>query len=130
MLKISGLGRESVDLIPEFIELATLVSLARQSKGMSQRQLSRTLNKSPGYMGHLERGDIRPTVDTLKDISASLGILYNELAVAAGYLSRDEVEFPINGQELLRLKEINDLSEREWESVKDFAHYIRSKRHG
>jgi len=111
-----------------FSALAELVSNARRSKGMTQRQLSRALDKSPGYVGHLERGGIRPNVDTLKEVSASLGILYGELAVAAGYLSRDEFERPIDEQQLARLTEVNDLAADEWESVKDFARYIRTKR--
>ncbi len=108
--------------------LAKLVRSARISKGIRQRALSRTLNKSEGYVGHLEGGRIRPNVETLKALATALGLVYGELAVDAGYISREEFENPIDEQQLARLAEVGDLSEDEWESVKDFARYIRSRR--
>ena len=113
---------------PRYGALAELVRDARQSKGMTQRRLSRALGMSEGYTGHLESGRIRPGVETLKVLSAVLGLLYGELAVAAGYLTREEFESPIDERQLARLSEIGDLSEGEWESVKDFARYVRSRR--
>ena len=108
--------------------LAGMVRRARLSKGLTQRQLSRLLRMSEGYAGHLERGGIRPNVETLKALAATLGLVYGELAVAAGYISRREYESPIDGRQLARLTEIGDLSDEEWESVRDFARYVRSKR--
>ncbi len=108
--------------------LARAVKRARQSKGLTQRQLSRLLRMSEGYVGHLERGGIRPNVETLKSLAGALGLVYGELAVAAGYISREEYESPIDDRQLARLTEIGDLSDEEWESVRDFARYVRSKR--
>ena len=108
--------------------LADLVKKARLSKGVTQRQLSRALDKSQGYVGHLESGRIRPNVETLKSLSASLGLLYGQLAVEAGYITREEFESPIDEGQLARLTEIGDLTEEEWESVKDFSRYLRSRR--
>ena len=95
---------------------------------MSQRQLSRTLGKSEGYVGHLERGHIRPNVGTLKKLATALGLVYGELAIAAAYITREEFHKPIDESQLARLTEIEDLSDEEWESVRDFARYLRSKR--
>ncbi len=108
--------------------LARMVRRARLSKGLTQRQLSRLLRMSEGYVGHLERGGIRPNVETLKSLAGALGLVYGELAVAAGYISREEYESPIDDRQLARLTEIGDLSDEEWESVRDFARYVRSKR--
>ena len=108
--------------------LADLLGRARLSKGMTQRQLSRALNMSEGYVGHLESGRIRPNVETLKALAAALGLIYGELAVAAGYITREEFESPIDDRQLARLSEIGDLTEQEWESVKDFARYVRGRR--
>jgi hypothetical protein len=83
---------------------------------------------SEGYIGHLERGRIRPSTETLKALVAPLGLLYGQLAMAAGYLTREEFESPIDEQQLARLAEIGDLTEEEWQSVKDFARYVRSRR--
>ena len=108
--------------------LADLVRQARLSKGMTQRQLSRALNMSEGYVGNLERGGIRPNIETLKALSSVVGLLYGQLAVEAGYITREEFESPIDERQLARLSEINDLTEEEWESLRDFGRYLRSRR--
>ena len=111
-----------------FTELAALVRTSRISRGLTQRQLSRALRKSEGYVGHLESGRIRPNVETVKALAMVLGLLYGELAVAAGYITREEFESPIDDSQLARLTEVGDLTDQEWESVKDFARYVRSRR--
>ena len=111
-----------------FASLADLVRLARLEKGLTQRQLSRALRMSEGYVGHLESGRFRPTVQTLKALSSVLRILYGELAVQAGYITRHEFESPIDDVQLARLNEISDLTGEEWESVKDFTRYVRTRR--
>ena len=108
--------------------LAELVRSARSSREMSQRELSATLRMSPGYVAHLESGGIRPKVDTLKVLAQVLGLLFGELAVAAGYISREEFERPIDDRQLARLSEVDDLTDDEWESVRDFARCVRSRR--
>ena len=49
-------------------------------KNLNQRQLSQALGKSEGYVGHLESGKFRPTVETLKDLASVLGLLYGQIA--------------------------------------------------
>jgi transcriptional regulator with XRE-family HTH domain len=97
---------------------------------MSQRQLSSALGMSEGYVGHLERGRFRPTVATLKALSSVLELSYGTLAVEARYITSEEFESPLDGKQLARLNEINDLSDGEWDSVMDFARYVRSRRSG
>ena len=109
-------------------ELADTVRRARLARGFTQRQLSQLIGMSPGYVGHLERGRIRPHVETLKALAHALGILYGELAVKAGYITREEFENPLDPESMARLTEIGDLTEEEWESVLDFARYVRSRR--
>ena len=113
-----------------FGALADLVRQARLGKSLTQRQLSRALGMSEGYVGHLESGRFRPTVQTLKALASVLGLLYGQLAVEAGYITRDEFENPIDDTKLARLNEIGDLTDEEWESVKDFTRYVRSRRRG
>ncbi len=112
----------------QYQKLADLIKTARFEKGLGQRELSRAIGKSEGYIGHLESGRIRPNVYTLKMLSSMLGVLYGELAVAAGYITREEFERPIDDRQLARLGEVADLTEDEWESVRDFARYVRSRR--
>ena len=110
--------------------LADLVRDARRGRGMTQRQLSLALGMSQGYVGHLESGRFRPNVETLKALAATLGLLYGALAVEAGYITAEEYENPLEDEQLARLHEVSDLTVDEWESVRDFARYVRSTRRG
>lgn len=111
-----------------YATLADAVRLARLGKGMSQRRLSELLTKSQGYVGHLESGRFRPTVETLKALSLSLDLPYGQLAMAADYISAHEFENPLDDRQLARLNEVDDLTDDEWNSAKDFMRYIRSRR--
>ena len=110
--------------------LADAVRRARAARGMSQRRLSRALGMSDGYAGHLETGRFRPAVETLKGLAGVLGVAYGELAVLAGYIMPGELENPIGEIALARLNEVDDLTDEEWESVRDFVGYVRSRRSG
>lgn len=112
-----------------FSELADMVRHTRQSRRMSQRRLSSALGMSEGYVGHLEGGRTRPTVRTLKAIASALALPYGRLALAAGYITSEEYDNPLDEIQLARLNEVNELTDEEWESVRDFARYIRSRRH-
>ena len=127
---MGGLITDESTMLPHraFGALADLIRRARVAKGLSQRQLSRAMGKSEGYVGHLERGIFRPDPESLKALSAALELSYGELAISAGYISREEFDNPIDDVRLARLNEIGDLSEEEWESVRDFARYVRSRR--
>lgn len=107
-----------------------MVKTARLSKSMTQRQLSHALGMSEGYIGHLESGRFRPTIATLKSLSSVLGLLYGQLAVEAGYITRQEFDDPIDAGQMARLNEVGDLDDEEWESVRDFARFVRSRRQG
>ena len=113
-----------------FSSLADLVRRARASRGMSQRQLSYALGMSEGYVGHLESGRFRPTVETLKALSSALGLSYGRLALEVGYITPEEFDSPLGESQLGRLNEIEDLTDQEWESVRDYARYVRSRRRG
>ena len=107
--------------------LADRVREARAARGMTQRQLSRALGMSEGYVGHLESGRIRPNVETLRSLSAVLGLLYGRLAMDAGLITQDQFDSPIDDKRLARLTEIEDLTDEEWGSVQDFVRYVRSR---
>ena len=111
-----------------YAALADATRLARSGKGMSQRRLSQLLGKSQGYVGHLESGRFRPTVETLKALASALDLPYGQLAIAADYISAEEFENPLDDRQLARLHEVEDLTDAEWDSAKDFMRYIRSRR--
>ena len=111
-----------------YLSMANMIRHARLAKDMNQRQLSQAIGKSEGYVGHLETGRFRPTVEALKALASVLDLLYGRLAVEAGYITQEEFDNPIDESQLARLNEISDLTAEEWESVRDFARYVRSRR--
>ena len=71
---------------------------------------------------------IIPRPSTLKKVANAMGLPVGKLLVLAGHLSEEEYRTPIGGSELARLYEIGDLTDEEWEQVRDFARYVRSRR--
>ncbi len=113
---------------PTYTSLAKLIREARLARNLSQRKLSSILNMSDAYTSHLESGRIQPTVHTLRNIASTLRLPYGRLALLAGYIDKDVNDTPNTQDYLKRLTDIGHLNDEEWESVLDFARYIRSKR--
>ncbi|MAQ97058.1 MAG: hypothetical protein CL716_05050, partial [Chloroflexi bacterium] len=65
----------------QYSGLANLVKKVRLEKKLSQRKFSRMLGMSNAYVAHLESGKIQPSVKTLRNISATLEVPYNRLAL-------------------------------------------------
>ena len=109
-------------------KMASLIRESRLARKLSQRALSSLLDMSGAYTAHLESGKIQPSVETLRKISSALRLPYGTLALLAGYIDTDIYDKPLGKSHLARLTDIGDLNDQEWESVLDFARYIRSKR--
>ena len=72
--------------------------------------------------------NILPRPETLKRLAQAMGVPVGRLLVLAGYITPQEYETPIKETELARLYEVGDLTDDEWEQVRDFARYVRSRR--
>ena len=57
-----------------------------------------------------------------------MGIPVGQLLVLAGHITEEEFQVPIRQPDLARLYDISELTDEEWEQVRDFARYVRSKR--
>ena len=112
----------------QYSGLANLVKEVRLGKNLSQREFSRMLGMSNAYVAHLEGGKIQPSVKTLRNISTTLGLPYNRLALLAKYIDPSIFDQPINADDSIRFKAIADLTDEEWQSVSDYIDYVRSKR--
>jgi len=51
----------------------------RQASNMSQEALSSRMETSPSQVGRIERGEINPTVSTLKVLAEALGVEVKDL---------------------------------------------------
>lgn len=60
-------------------KLANTVKSRRLSMKLSQEQLAEKIDKSPSFVGQLERGECLPKIETLQALIACLGIDANEL---------------------------------------------------
>lgn len=69
-----------------------------------------------------------PRPSTLRKLAQAMGVPVGRLLVLAGHLSEDEYANPIGETDMARLYEVGDLNGEEWEQVRDFARYVRSKR--
>ena len=50
----------------EFLQrLANMIRVRRQALSISQEQLAEIINKSPSFVGQLERGESLPSIETL-----------------------------------------------------------------
>ena len=112
----------------QYYRLANLVKEVRLGKKLSQREFSRMLGMSNAYVAHLEGGKIQPSVKTLRNISTTLGLPYNRLALLAKYIDPSIFDRPVNADDSIRFKAIADLTDEEWQSVLDYIDYVRSKR--
>jgi transcriptional regulator with XRE-family HTH domain len=126
------LNMTNPDHIPDqdrqYYRLANLVKEIRLEKKLSQREFSRMLGMSNAYVAHLEGGKIQPSVKTLRNISATLGLPYNRLALLAKYIDRSIFNQPVNADDSIRIRALADLTDEEWQSVLDYVNYVRSKR--
>ena len=112
----------------QYSGLANLVKEVRLGKNLSQREFSRMLGMSNAYVAHLEGGKIQPSVKTLRNISTTLELPYNRLALLAKYIDPSIFDRPVNADDSIRFKAIADLTDEEWQSVLDYIDYVRSKR--
>jgi len=112
----------------QYSGLANLVKEVRLEKKLSQREFSRMLGMSNAYVAHLESGKIQPSVKTLRNISTTLGLPYNRLALLAKYIDQSIFNQPVNADDSVRIRAIADLTDEEWQSVLDYVNYVRTKR--
>lgn len=61
------------------LELGNAIRKRRQSLGLSQEQLSESVNCHRNFVGRIERGEQNPTVDTLVRIAGGLSCTVKDL---------------------------------------------------
>jgi len=71
---------------------------------------------------------IIPRPSTLRKLAVAMGLPVGQLLVLAGHITEQEYQVPIQQADLARLYEIGDLTTEEWEQIRDFARFVRSKR--
>lgn len=101
------------------IYLGQRIREERKKLNLTQEKLSETINVTTTYIGQIERGERRPTLDTLIKISNALG-------VSIDYLLRESITPASDNLMNLWIQLTHDLSDDEKEMIIDLIKVIKS----
>ncbi len=73
-----------------YAKLGLMISRLRLARGLSKKELAKSLNVHSSYIYMIERGRRRPSSAVLRKLSESLNVPYEELVSAAGISKRVE----------------------------------------
>ena len=67
-------------MIPGIVEIfATNLRGLRQAKGLTLTELARRVGYSERYLEIMERGEVDPTINTMAELAAALGVKATQL---------------------------------------------------
>ena len=69
----------------DYFAMGQRIRARRRELGLTQEKLAERVDISPSFVGHLERGEKIPSVDTLARLSACLHASMDELALGRKY---------------------------------------------
>lgn len=101
------------------INLGQRIREERQKLNLTQEKLSETINVTTTYIGQIERGERRPTLDTLIKISNALG-------VSIDYLLQESITPASDNLMNLWIQLTHDLSDDEKGMIIDLIKVIKS----
>ena len=117
------------ELTPKpYEDLAQLIRQTRTAQNISQRRLSAMINMSPGYTAQLETGRVQPSVKALRKIGSELNLPYETLAFLSKYTDTLNLDSSPGKAYYSELKSLGEFTEKEWNSILDFAEYLVRKR--
>ena len=117
------------ELTPKpYEDLAQLIRQTRTDQNISQRRLSAMINMSPGYTAQLETGRVQPSVKALRKIGSELNLPYETLAFLSKYTDTMNLDNSPEKAYYSELKSLGEFTDKEWNSILDFAEYIVRKR--
>ncbi len=96
--------------------------------GVTQLSLAKRAGIPHSTLSVLFNHRVSPTAQTLRKLATAMNVPVGKMLVLSGHLTEEEFETPIKEADLARLYEVGDLNAAEWDQVRDFARYVRSKR--
>lgn len=106
-------------------DLGKFIAEHREAKDLSRRKLAELANISHTEIHRLENGERKnPSPPVLKAIANAMGVTYDEIMKAAGYLDSTSPT-PIIAA---RISGTEDLTDKEIEEVRNYISFLRSKR--
>lgn len=109
-------------------ELGAYIHEKRKEKGLSIRRLAELADISHTEVKRIEDGLRKQTSpQVLRSIAAALGVPYEDLMAAAGYIDEPSAE-PESGTVAAGIKDTEDLSQDEIDQVNQYIAFLKSQR--
>ena len=108
--------------------LSAYVAKWLSDHSMAQLRLARQAGVPHATINGLVNHGFIPRPSTLRKLANAMGLPVGQLLVLAGHITEEEYTTPIGPTDLARLYDVSDLSDDEWDQVRDFARYVRGKR--
>jgi len=106
-------------------DLGKFIAAHRETKKLSRRKVAELANISHTEIHRLENGERKnPSPPILKAIANALGVTYDEIMKAAGYLDSTSPSPVIAA----RISGTDDLTDSEIDEVRNFIDFLRNKR--
>lgn len=106
-------------------DLGKFIAEHREAKNLSRRKLAELANISHTEIHRLENGERKnPSPPVLKAIANALGVTYDEIMKAAGYMDSTSPSPVIAA----RIPGTEDLTDDEIKEVRNFIDFLRAKR--
>lgn len=106
-------------------DLGEFIADHRIAKKLSSRKLAEIANISHTEIHRLENGERKkPSPPVLKAIANALGVSFEEIMQAAGYME-DKLPLPVIKASIFYTEDLND---QEISEVRNFIEFLRSKR--
>lgn len=110
-------------------ELGLYIKEKRKEKGLSIRRLAELSDISHTEVKRIEDGLRKQTSPlVLRSIATALGVQYEELMAAAGYIDEPASVETEGFTTVAGIKDAEDLSEEEIEQVNQYIEFLKSKR--
>lgn len=117
------IGQMQTNLCGDANAVAVLIKNARQRKRITQKELAELAGMTAVQLCRIERGECRPSRQTLQKLSGHIGVPYSELLIQAGYnnLKGDETLYKRDGNVL----DAEQIVESIYRIDSDFLDYFR-----
>lgn len=86
----------------DYVAMGNRIRQLRKERNVSQKELATSLDISPAYMGHIERGTRIPSLDTLARIAVCLGVSLDSIVLGAATAPLTETADP-------KMQQLNDV---------------------
>jgi transcriptional regulator with XRE-family HTH domain len=101
------------------MNIAIRLRALRKEKNMTQEELAKLINSTKANISKYETGKVEPNIETIRFFAEFFDVSIDYLLGESNVRHQHDV---------LAFHTTEDLTEEEWEEIKSYVNYIRSKR--